>query len=843
MASQQFGLGFVIGGTLSSSFKSAFKTSNTNITNINSNIAKLSQTRVDIKNFKALSKDSKKNKTELSSLARTLKGVGVSVTNFDRDSRSLRMTLIKLKKAAKIDIKITDTKSKLAEQKNAILGIGAAMYGTVNVIRGANNVLKAQGEIRSLDISTAGIDGITKAGQRMSLQYGQITAPQFIKASYDIKSGIASLSDTGVKEFTNFASVTAVATKSSTAEMTKLYALGYGIFRKDFTSDMDFGKQFSGAIAGAVQAFRTDGSDLSQGLSNLGGTATALGISMAEQIAIIGTAKSTYSTASEASTGYKAMLAGLGKAQEKMGMNFKDAQGNMLPLADILDKLKDKYGGTGLDENVELQEMMGGSEATKFLQSMMNDIDGLRDSTVLMNKAMEGGLSKAEAMAKGIDSGYGFEKMGNAMSYMGFTIGKAVAPAVDMLATGLGGLAKGVAWLDEKVPFLVPVFAGLAAGVVGLVTVLKIGTLSKLAFSLATDTVKKSVLLSSASNLYNSLTYNRISASLSLATIKTWGFNLATKAASKSQRLLAASCGFASLSLKSIGGFFGGAKTAALAIVPIIRTLTLGMLRFNLALLANPIGLVVGAIAIGATLIYKYWQPITAFFKGVFSGIKTTLAPVITAFKPLFTLLSPLGDMFSAIGDGISVCINWLSELFTPVEYAQDSLNEFTSTGEKVGEVIGTMLMGLLSPITLVSDGITWLGEKLGLLDGKSATATLVEKKETTQDKTTPRKRLGTKAAVKYVAPAFMATQLAAAPLPLQSTIELPKAATLNIKKLDTPIASTNRVKAQPAQVTQQNTIHVSIENPSDNIDVERAITNAMRQHGKSTTNMMDEDL
>ena len=43
---------------------------------------------------------------------------------------------------------------------------------------------------------------------------------------------------------------------------------------------------------------------------------------------------------SEAGTKYKAFLAGVGQAQKELGLKFTDGQGRMLPVLQILDKLK-----------------------------------------------------------------------------------------------------------------------------------------------------------------------------------------------------------------------------------------------------------------------------------------------------------------------------------------------------------------------------------------------------------------------------------------------------------------------------------------------------------------------
>ncbi|MBL4775305.1 MAG: phage tail tape measure protein [Mariprofundus sp.] len=575
MALQDLGIGLVIGGAIAASFKTSFKTANTSIGSLDKHIKGLNKTKLDIKSFKGLSKDALKNKTSLDKMGLSLKKSGVDVRHLDKDSRLLRRSLVKLKQASKINIKLTANKAAFAEQKASIMGIGASLYGVTRIIKSANNVLKAQGEIKSLGISTEGIDAITKAGLNMSLQFGQITAPEFIKASYDIKSGIASLSDEGVKDLTKFAAVTAVATKSSTAEMTKLYALGYGIFREDFTSDLDFGKQFSGAIAGAVQAFRTDGSDLSAGLSNIGASAKSMGVSLSEELAIIGLSKGSFASASEAGSGYRAFLDGASKAQEKLGLNFTDSVGKMLPMADILGLLKNKFGDVNFAENAQLKEAFGSSEAIKTISALLPKIDALKQAEIGLKKSMAGGMSKSQEMALAMDMGYGFEKMSNALGFLSFTVGKAVAPAIDALASGLGGLAKGVAWLDNKIPFLIPVFSGLALGVMGLVVALKVATLSKLAFQFAALSVRKSILLSTASNLYHAMSFNRIGAAAILARGKLMAYAIGSKIATGAQWL------------------------------------------FNAALTANPIGLViagVSALAAGAYLLYDNWSAVTQWF-------------------------------------------------------------------------------------------------------------------------------------------------------------------------------------------------------------------------------------
>ncbi len=52
-----------------------------------------------------------------------------------------------------------------------------------------------------------------------------------------------------------------------------------------------------------------------------------------------------------------------------------------------------------------------------------------------------------------------------------------------------------------------------------------------------------------------------------------------------------------------------------------------------LGALLSPIGLVVTALAGVALVVWKYWQPITAFLGGVVEGFKAAAGPISAAFR------------------------------------------------------------------------------------------------------------------------------------------------------------------------------------------------------------------
>lgn len=390
------------------------------------------------------------------------------------------------------------TKAKLAGMATASYAFGASATSAImGMYKSYEEVARSQGEIESLGIGAKGIEAITASAEKFSMQWAGTTVPEFISASYDIKSGISSLSDTAVGEFTRMAALTGTATKSTTAEMTKLFALGHGIYRKQFGSDIEFGEKFSAAISQAVMAFRTDGSDLSNGLSSLGAVATSMGVSLSEQLAIIGTSKGAFNSASESATSYRAFLNGAGKAQKELGLTFVDTQGKLLPMSKILQKIKDKYGDISKVETMDkIKKAFGSDEAVKMVTAMIDKTGDLEKSMKDLDKAMENGTETTEKMAKAMQKGKGLELLTQQIGILSARVGGAFAPAFERAAGKVSVLMQWTKGLSDENKSLLVNLAGGVSVVVGLAVV--IGTLgiavSTLAFGFGV--LKVGVILS-----------------------------------------------------------------------------------------------------------------------------------------------------------------------------------------------------------------------------------------------------------------------------------------------------------------------------------------------------------
>lgn len=139
-----------------------------------------------------------------------------------------------------------------------------------------------------------------------------------------------------------------------------------------------------------------------------------------------------------------------------------------------------------------------------------------------------------------------------------------------------------------------------------------------------------------------------------------------------------------------------------------------------LGALLSPIGLVVTALAGVALVVWKYWQPITAFLGGVVEGFKAAAGPVSAAFEPL-------KPVFQWIGDKVQALWGWFTDLLTPVKSTSAELQSAAAMGRRFGEALAEGLNMVMHPLDSLKSGVSWLLEKLGVVSKEAAKAKLPE--------------------------------------------------------------------------------------------------------------------
>jgi len=139
-----------------------------------------------------------------------------------------------------------------------------------------------------------------------------------------------------------------------------------------------------------------------------------------------------------------------------------------------------------------------------------------------------------------------------------------------------------------------------------------------------------------------------------------------------------------------------------------------------LGALLSPIGLVVAALAGVALVVWKYWQPISAFLGGVVEGFKAAAAPISAAFEPLRPVFQWIGDKVQALWGGVT-------DLLTPVKSTSEELNSAAAMGRRFGEALAEGLNMVMHPLESLKSGVSWLLEKLGIVSKEAAKAKLPE--------------------------------------------------------------------------------------------------------------------
>lgn len=373
----------------------------------------------------------------------------------------------------------------------AMAGIGGTITGlAMKTVTATFDTQNALGELSSLGVKD--LKAVEDAAKSFSNTWAGTSKADFITASYDIKSGIASLTDEGVAQFTQLAALTGKATKSTTEEMGSLFATGYGIYKGfyDDMSDLEFGEMFSAGIATAVKNYKTSGSEMASAISALGATATNANVPLEEQLAIMGQLQTTMS-GSEAATKYKSFLNQASSAGEKLGLTFLDTNNQLLSMPDILTELKSKYGET-IDavEKRELKEAFGTDEAVALIDLLYNNVETLDSGIQDLQGSMKNGISVTEEMAEAINNTpeQKFQVLKQQIHNNVEELGNGLLPAVNNTMDKVSGLIqKGSKWISNNqetvqsimnIALKLGVFLVIAGSVMGV-----IGSLGKLFLS------------------------------------------------------------------------------------------------------------------------------------------------------------------------------------------------------------------------------------------------------------------------------------------------------------------------------------------------------------------------
>lgn len=426
--------------------------------------------------------------------------------------------------------------------------------------------------------------------------------------------------------------------------------------------------QVSDVLAKAMTTSNTTLETLGETMKYVGPIAREAGMSLEETAAMAGLLGNVGIKGSEAGTAMRAMLLRLAaptgaaaKALDGLGVEVLDVEGNVRNMVELMGEmaqatehmgsgerlaiLKEVFGERPAAALSELMAQEGSGGITKYLEVMQNAEGTTQAMADRMNETAHGSMKQLQSAVESVQ----------------ISLGNMLIPAMKVATGLLTRAATAVQNFTERYPNLSKWIVLITAGLISFkVAAIALGY----AFTFVRGAWLSTVLVAKTLNVWMTL-------------LRTNSIKMAA-----SQKTAAA-----------------GAKLMAAA-----------QWLLNSALLANPIGLVVAGIAAlvaAGVALYKYWDVVAAFFKGVWDGFVQGLAPV----RESFAALAPVMELIRPVIDGVSAAFSWLIGLFKKTEASSESLEKAGNYGKVFGELIAFGINIATLPIrNFIKLGV-WLGE------------------------------------------------------------------------------------------------------------------------------------
>ena len=348
--------------------------------------------------------------------------------------------------------------------------------------------------------------------------------------------------------------------------------------------------------------------------------AASVGMSVEDCAAAVGILGNSGIQGSQAGTVLRSALLRLSappteaaKALESLGMSTKDAEGNTRPMVDILEELNEKTAKMGSGEKSGIFTKIFGMEAASGMITLANsagkqitDAGGnvtteLRDYMAKINKA--NGTAKQVAGDRMKTTAGALEEMSGAFEDVCITIGNIFLPTLTSLMLKVADFLADLSKFAQEHSTLTGAIMGVVSAMVLLKPLMAIGSIISGSFM----TVVRSVML--AKNAFMLL---------NITTMK----SVAVLILQKAQMLASATV--------------TGVMTAAQWLL-------------NVALSANPIGLVIigiTALIAGMVALYKWCEPVRQVFDAVFGWIGEKLQWVMDKFSGVGKAIGKIAGFF-----------------------------------------------------------------------------------------------------------------------------------------------------------------------------------------------------
>lgn len=576
-----------------------------------------------------------------------------------------------------------------------------------------------QDQLRDLRI-TAEFDAAQEAELGMMIRDTSIKANQ---QQGDVVTGVGVLVAGGLndlkalKEYTPIMAEVATATSASMEDLGKTTVAlrdSMKISSEDYKSAMNMIVAGSKAGQFEMESMAKWLPELASAYGTMGQTGPK---AVAELTAALQVARMGAGSADEAANNYKNFLSKLTapdtiKAFDDAGIDLQTSMRNMAkqglsPTKSMLNIVETYLGSSGpaaankykqaleikdqteretalqrLDEAYKLGKLFRDQEVMSFLRSGLANRDK-------MNQVESSSTAAATKDVNGVDFALRMDTAGSSlrsfqigMGELGLAISDGLLPSLnELLKTAIPVVRSFSGWIKEN-PALVSGLVKFAAGAVALrLGLLGIAYTANLGMSgLNGFGIVMSVLSGKFSLLRNAMLLGKFGPLIK-------GFrDIKPMMQSAGQGVLWLAKGSLSLG-KALGG----------KLVAGLRLVGQAVLWLGRALLMNPIGLLITGIAVGAYLIYRYWEPIKGFFGGLWTEIKAGFSGGLSGILGLLVNFSPVGLFYRAFAGVMSY-------------FGVELPSKFTEFG---GMLITGLVNGISNMASSLKDSVIGIGSSV----------------------------------------------------------------------------------------------------------------------------------
>lgn len=448
------------------------------------------------------------------------------------------------------------------------------------------------------------------------------------------QQGLSELSE--IQEFVTMSAQMAVAfgvSQEQAADAIGGYRAALGLSFEETRSMLDLMNQFANTSSATEQ-------DIAEVVKRVGALGQQAGVSVTAMAAMTKNLVAMKVPPEVAATGIKNFLLALTAgeaATTRQSETFKKLGFDTVSLAEAMQKdapnaiqkLLSSIKKLPEAERLSTLNQLFGTESITSISSF--DLEKLAEDLTLVNDTTKyAGAMQKEFEARNQTTAASLQKFQNKVKEASINIGSALLPALNSAMDGIGPFVSGFADFAENNPALMKAVVGTAGALVGL----KLAALTGM------------------------LTVNALRRAVAAGQMVKLGYMVATRkttlslAAEKVAMLASAGASNATTASLAVQ------KTAMLSATGATRSVTAAQWGLNVAMTANPIGLIVTGLGMAAAAMYALYQtcePVRNAFDWVFGGIAGLIQSLWEKLKMLWGAAKKIGQTLGLIDDDAEV--------------------------------------------------------------------------------------------------------------------------------------------------------------------------------------------